>query len=74
MYNPHKQLVMAVVGRAIGDYRKALANLEKNSNYEAALKIKNEIDQFFKSEWFEFLCEIYDVRKTLKRENIINDN
>ena len=73
-YDPYKQLVVAIVGRAVWDYKKAMIELEKNSNYETALKVEKEIGEFFHSAWFEFLCEISNVRKILKKENIINDN
>ena len=73
-YDPYKQLVVAIVGRAVWDYKRAMLDLEKNSNYESALKVKKEIGEFFNSDWFEFLSEISDVRKMLKKENIINDN
>lgn len=67
-------LVAAITVRAVEDYKKALKQLENNPSYVAAIKTKNEIEAFFESDWFMFLCEINDVRKILKKENIINDN
>lgn len=67
-------LVAAITVRAVEDYKKALKQLENNPDYVAAIKTKNEIEAFFESDWFTFLCEINDVRKILKKENIINDN
>lgn len=67
-------LVAAITVRAVQDYKKALRQLESNPNYVDAIKTKNEIETFFESDWFMFLCEINDVRKILKKENIINDN
>jgi len=67
-------LVAAITVRAVEDYKKALKQLENNPDYVVAIKTKNEIEAFFESDWFTFLCEINDVRKILKKENIINDN
>jgi hypothetical protein len=70
----YRLLVAAITVRAVQDYKKAFRQLESNPNYEVALKTKKEIEVFFESDWFNFLCEINDVKKILKKENIINDN
>ena len=70
----YRLLVTAIVVRAVDDYKKALKQLKDNPEYEDALKTKKEIEVFFESDWFCFLCEINDVRKILIKENIINDN
>ncbi len=69
----YRLLVAAITVRAIDDYKKAIKQLKNNPNYDVALKTKKEIEDFIKSDWFEFLCEINDVRPILKKENIFND-
>lgn len=69
----YRLLVAAITVRAVEDYKKALKQLDINPAYEDAIKTKNEIEAFFESDWFKFLCEINDVSRILKKENILND-
>lgn len=69
----YRLLVAAITVRAVEDYKKALNQLDSNPAYEDAIKTKNEIEAFFESDWFKFLCEINDVSRILKKENILND-
>ena len=69
----YRLLVAAITVRAVEDYKKALKQLDSNPVYEDAIKTKKEIEAFFESDWFKFLCEINDVSKILKKENILND-
>ncbi|MDC7248450.1 MAG: hypothetical protein PQJ49_00830 [Sphaerochaetaceae bacterium] len=69
----YRLLVAAITVRAVEDYKKALRHLESNPAYEDAIKTKNDIEAFFESDWFKFLCEINDVSRILKKENILND-
>ena len=48
--NPYKNLALAIMERAVYDYRSAV-----KSRDTAEIK---EIRKFFKSEWFESLCDI----------------
>lgn len=69
----YRLLVAAITVRAVEDYKKALKQLDSNPAYEDAIITKNEIEAFFESDWFKFLCEINDVSRILKKENILND-
>lgn len=69
----YRLLVAAITVRAVEDYKKALRQLDSNPGYEDAIKTKKEIETFFESDWFKFLCEINDVSRILKKENILND-
>jgi len=69
----YRLLVAAITVRAVEDYKKALRQLDSNPTYEDAIKTKKEIETFFESDWFKFLCEINDVSRILKKENILND-
>ena len=52
-----KHLAAAIVDRAVSDWNKAVSQLEDNPDYEYAWYDKDEIERFFESEWFEFLCD-----------------
>jgi len=74
-YDPYKKLVVSIVGRALGDYKKASIQLEQNPNYKVAIKSKEEIEIFFKSDWFNFLCKINtNIEKLISKENMFHDN
>ena len=47
---PHKNLAMAIVERAVIDYRIAV----RSKDYTA----KRELRKFFTSDWFAFLCDL----------------
>ncbi len=53
-----KGLAAAIVERAVMDWRKAVSQLEENPDYEYAWATKDEIERFFESGWFGFLCDI----------------
>jgi hypothetical protein len=40
------------------DWHKAMSQLEDNPDYVYAWATKDEIERFFESEWFGFLCDI----------------
>jgi len=69
----YRLLAAAITVRAVEDYKKALKQLEDNPEYEVAIKTKKEIEAFFESDWFNFLCEINDVRLILKKEEMLNE-
>ena len=56
--HPYKKLAMAIVERAIIDYRIAI----KNKNYIA----KKALHNFFTSDWFVLLCDL-DGEVLMKR-------
>ena len=43
---------------AAKDYRKALRVLKKHPNNETALRRKNEVERFFRSEWCTVLSKL----------------
>ena len=51
-------LASAIFNRAVEDYRKALSLLQKNPEYTRAIEMRDEIEEFFDDEWFDFLCGI----------------
>ena len=53
-----KHLAAAIVDRAVMDWHKAMSQLEDNPDYVYAWATKDEIERFFESEWFGFLCDI----------------
>jgi len=53
-----RQLAAAIVERAAMDWHKAVSQLEDNPDYVYAWAAKDEIERFFESEWFGFLCDI----------------
>ena len=53
-----RQLAAAIVERAVLDWHKAVTQLGDNPDYQHAWVAKDEIERFFESEWFGFLCDI----------------
>lgn len=53
-----RQLAAAIVERAVLDWQKAVSQLESNPDYVYAWATKDEIERFFESGWFGFLCDI----------------
>jgi hypothetical protein len=53
-----RHLAAAIVERAVTDWHKAMSQLEDNPDYLYAWADKDEIERFFESEWFDFLCDI----------------
>ena len=51
----YEDLVQAVVVRAAKDYRKALKSLIRKPRDHEAKNNKDEVEQFFRSQWF---CDI----------------
>ncbi len=54
----YKELACAIVEKAISDYRKALRKLKADTNNELAGKQADECESFFKSKWFDTLCNV----------------
>lgn len=67
----YRLLVAGITVRAVEDYKRAVRQLENNPKYEQAIRTKKEIEAFFSSEWFMFLCEINDVKGILKKEKTL---
>lgn len=54
----YENLANAIILRAVEDYRDALKKLKINPKYQPALKMKEECEQFFLSEWFTILTPL----------------
>ena len=65
MVNPYEELASAIILQAVKDYRATLRQLNKNPRHAAALRMKQEIVQFYRSGWFAALT-------TLDPEMLIN--
>ena len=55
MTAPYENLGNAIILMAVKDYRKALQKHSKRPRYEPAVQTINEVERFFRSEWFETL-------------------
>lgn len=55
---PYENLANAIIIQAASDYRKALADLKRNSDYKMALETKAECECFFRSAWFSTLTQL----------------
>lgn len=58
MITPYENLANAIILQAVKDYRGALKKLEKRPNYEPAKIMKNEVERFFRSDWYRELTSI----------------
>lgn len=50
-----ESLANSIVLQAVKDYREVLQVLKQYRRYEKAIKARDEIEQFFQSEWFQTL-------------------
>jgi hypothetical protein len=58
MTTPYENLANAIILMAVKDYRSALKKLKKRPNYEPAKIIKNEVERFFRSDWYRELTAV----------------
>lgn len=58
MNDLYERLANAVVLQAVKDYRHALRILKKHSGNDKALSTKQEVEQFFRSDWYSLLTAI----------------
>ena len=58
MTTPYENLANAIILMAVKDYRSALKKLKKRPNYEPAEIIKNEVERFFRSDWYRELTSV----------------
>lgn len=56
--NPYENLANAIIVQAAKDYHRALRTLKYNPHSRQALDEIQEIEQFFKSEWFTLLTDM----------------
>ena len=59
-------LVNAIIVQAVDDYRRCQKKLKKKPEDVKARHEIDKIEEFFRSEWFEFLSDI-DPEKIIKR-------
>lgn len=58
MTTPYENLANAIILMAVKDYRDALKKLKKRPNYESAKTMKNEVERFFRSDWYRELTSV----------------
>lgn len=58
MDDPYTRLANEIILQAVKDYRTALRKLAKNPKSIDGAKVKNEVERFFHSQWFETLTSI----------------
>ena len=55
---PYEELANAIVLQAVKDYREALKMLVQHSYNKKARGVREDVERFFRSEWFSTLTEI----------------
>ena len=58
MTEPYQDLANAIILMAVKDYRDALKKLKKRPRYGPAQDMKNEVERFFRSEWYRELTSV----------------
>jgi len=58
MNDPYESLANAIILQAAKDYRNALKRLKKQPNREIDLYMKQEVEQFFRSDWYSCLTTV----------------
>lgn len=54
----YQNVVDAIIMRAVKDYRDAVRFLPKNPTHPVALERKEDVETFFRSQWFKDLCDL----------------
>ena len=58
MTEPYQDLANAIILMAVKDYRDALKKLKKRPCYGPAQNMKNEVERFFRSDWYRELTSV----------------
>ena len=58
MTDAYENLGNAIILQAVKDYREALRKHSKRSRYDPAVQTINEVERFFRSEWFSQLTSL----------------
>lgn len=58
MTDPYENLANAIILSAVKDYRRALRLLSKNPHSRSAMAAVNEMERFFRSDWYETLTSV----------------
>lgn len=56
--DPYERLASAIVLQAVKDYRNVLKRLKINPDSRSAKADKDELERFFRSQWYECLTSI----------------
>ena len=56
--NGYQGLAISIIRLAVWDYEQAILKLEKNPFDDDAIRAYKRTIRFFKSQWFELLCDI----------------
>lgn len=68
MHDIWQDLANAIIIQAAKDYRRALRTLKAHPSHGKAQKIKTEVEQFFRSDWYAALSRV-DGEVLLRRLN-----
>lgn len=69
---PEQRLANAIIVQAADDYRTALRCLKINPNHKPSLQTLQEVECFFRSEWYQMLTSVDGemiMRKIREEEN-----
>lgn len=58
MTDAYENLANAIILLAVKDYRRALKLLSKNPHSRSAIAAVNEMERFFRSDWYEALTSV----------------
>ncbi|HCJ4368691.1 TPA: hypothetical protein ACSK4P_002677 [Listeria innocua] len=58
MTESYQDLANAIILMAVKDYRDALKKLKKRPRYGPAQDMKNEVERFFRSDWYRELTSV----------------
>ena len=58
MTDAYENLANAIILLAVKDYRHALKLLSKNPHSRSAMAAVNEMERFFRSDWYETLTSV----------------
>lgn len=58
MTDAYENLANAIILLAVKDYRRALKLLSKNPHSRSAMTAVNEMERFFRSDWYETLTSV----------------
>ena len=58
MTDPYENLANSIILLAVKDYRDALKKLKKWPRNESAKMMKDEVERFFRSDWYRELTSI----------------
>lgn len=58
MNGPYQNLANAIILLAVKDYRIAIRKLKKRPRYGPAQDMKNEVERFFRFDWYRELTSV----------------